>query len=128
MEHETMSGFFGAALGQLSGMFASEHAAAGEGLVSTALASSGGMSGLFEKMQQAGLGDKLSSWVSGGPNASISADDITKIFPPEQIEAFAEQHGVPADVATGLLAHLLPHAVDNATPDGAAPADTDATT
>jgi uncharacterized protein YidB (DUF937 family) len=123
-----MSGFFGAALGQLSGMFASEHAAAGEGLVSTALASSGGMSGLFEKMQQAGLGDKLGSWVSGGPNAAISIEDVTKIFPPEQIEAFAAQHGVPSDVAAGLLAHLLPHAVDNATPNGAPPADPDADT
>jgi uncharacterized protein YidB (DUF937 family) len=111
-----MSGLFGMALGGLESMMSGEHAAAAPGLVSTALSASGGLSGLFEKFESAGMSDKISSWMSSGGNLPISAADITKVFTPEQIEAFAAQHGVPADVATTILAHLLPQTVAAAAP------------
>ena len=43
------------------------------------------------------------------------------MFPPQEIESFAAAHGVPTGVATQMLAHLLPHAVDSQTPGGQAP-------
>ena len=115
-----MSGFFGSALSSLSSLVSSEHEQAASGLLSTVLADSGGVSGLIAKFQSAGLGQHVSSWVGSGTNLPISAGDIEKVFPPAQIEAFAQQHGIPAGLATELLAKLVPHAVDAATPQGAA--------
>jgi uncharacterized protein YidB (DUF937 family) len=48
------------------------------------------------------------------------------VFPPEQLEALAEKHGIPSGMVSQLLASVLPQAVSAATPDGtasAAPAD-----
>ena len=117
-----MSGFFGAALSEIGSLVSSEHAGAAEGLMSTVLANSGGVSGLIAKFQQAGLGAHVSSWVGTGANLPISVADIEKVFPPEQIEAFAAQHGIPANVASQILAQIVPHAVDAATPAGTTPA------
>jgi uncharacterized protein YidB (DUF937 family) len=113
-----MSGFFGSVLSSLGSMVSSEHAAGAEGLLSTALASAGGVSGVIAKCQQAGLGAHIESWVGSGSNLPISVAEVEKIFPPDQIEAFAAQHGLPAGVASQILAQLLPHAVDAATPGG----------
>ncbi len=124
-----MSGFLSGALESLKGMIGgADDAGAGAGgnLLSSAFQSAGGVQGIIAKAQAAGLGDKVQSWVGSGSNLPISADEVTRIFPPEQIESFAAQHGVPAGVATQILAHLLPHAVDGQTPDGtaaSAPAD-----
>ena len=64
------------------------------------------------------MGDKAQSWVGSGGNMSLAAEEVTKVFPPQQIEAWAAQHGIPAGAAAGVLAHLLPHAVDSQTPTG----------
>jgi uncharacterized protein YidB (DUF937 family) len=116
-----MSGFFGKAFEQLSGLLDSGQQGAAGNLLSEAISSAGGLPGLIEKFDQAGLGDHVRSWIGSGGNLPISAEDITRVFPPEQIEAWAQQHGLPADVASQLLAHLLPHAVDSATPQGEVP-------
>ena len=116
-----MSGFFGAALSELSSLVSSEHAGAAEGLLATALQNSGGVSGLIAKFQQAGMGAHVSSWIGPGSNLPISAADIERVFPPEQIEAFAAQHGVPASVASQILAALVPHAVAQAAPAATTP-------
>ena len=86
------------------------------GLLGSAMSSVGGVQGLLGMAQQAGLGAKVQSWMGSGGNSPISADEVGKIFTPDQIESFAQQHGVPAGMVAPLLAHLLPHAVDNATP------------
>ena len=115
-----MSGF----MGSLEGLMQNQgHADAAGGLLSHAFASAGGVSGIMAKFQAAGLGDKVESWVGGGGNMPLAAEEVTRVFPPQQIESFAEAHGVPASVATEMLAHLLPHAVDSQTPGGQVPPD-----
>ncbi len=113
-----MSGLLGL-LGGLLGNGAQTGAAGN--LLSTVLADSGGVSGLVGKFQQAGLGGAVSSWIGNGQNLSMTVQEVTKVFPPAQIEALAEQHGIPAGTVTTLLAQLLPHTVDAATPDGTVP-------
>ena len=76
------------------------------------------MQGLLGMAQQAGLGGKVQSWMGSGGNAPISADEVGQIFSPDQIEQFAQAHGVPTGMVAPLLAHLLPHAVDSATSAG----------
>ena len=113
-------------LGKLEGLMGSAPGGASPqqagGLLGTALGSVGGVQGLLGMAQQAGLGAKVQSWMGSGGNSPISADEVGKIFTPDQIESFAQQHGVPASMVAPLLAHLLPHAVDDATPAGAASA------
>ncbi len=75
----------------------------------------------MSKFEAAGLGNKVQSWTGSGGNLPLAAEEVTRVFPPQQIESFAEAHGVPASVATEMLAHLLPHAVDSQTPGGQAP-------
>lgn len=118
-----MSGFFGRTFAQLGGMLDSGQQGAAGNLLSEAMSSAGGVSGLVEKFDQAGLGDHVRSWIGSGDNLPVSADDIARVFPPEQIAAWAQQHGLPAETAQQVLAHLLPHAVDSATPQGEVPDD-----
>ncbi len=113
-----MSGF----LGSLEGLMQNQtHADAAGGLLSTAFSSAGGLPGLMSRFESAGLGDKMQSWTGSGANLPLAAEEVTRVFPPQEIESFAEAHGVPASVATAMLAHLLPHAVDSQTPGGQVP-------
>ncbi len=106
-------------MGSLEGLMQGGGTAGGAGnLLSEAFQSAGGVSGIVSKFQQAGMGDKAQSWVGSGGNMSLAAEEVTKVFPPQQIESWAAQHGIPAGAAAGLLAHLLPHAVDSQTPNG----------
>jgi len=118
-----MSGFLSGALGSLmQGGSGNTANAGGTGnFLSEAFASAGGVSGIVSKFQQAGLGDKVQSWVGQGGNIPMIASEVERVFPPEQIESWARAHGVPAEVASQVLAHLLPHAVDSQTPNGQVP-------
>ena len=108
-------------MGSLEGLMQGGGTTGGAGnLLSEAFRSAGGVSGIVSRFQQAGMGDKAQSWVGSGGNMSLAAEEVTKVFPPQQIESWAAQHGVPAGAAAGLLAHLLPHAVDSQTPNGQA--------
>ncbi|MBE7213470.1 MAG: DUF937 domain-containing protein [Gluconacetobacter diazotrophicus] len=114
-----MSGFLSGAIGSLGGLL-EQHGGSGTAgaMLSTLFDAAGGVPGIVSRFEQAGLGDKVQSWVGGGHNLPIDADELYRVFPPEQIEQFAAAHGVPAGVATQLLQHLLPHAVDSQTPNG----------
>jgi uncharacterized protein YidB (DUF937 family) len=82
---------------------------------------SGGLQGLLGQLSQAGLGDAVKSWVGTGTNIPVSGDQIHAAIGGDQIAAIAQKFGLnPADVA-GQLAQLLPHAVDQVTPDGQIP-------
>jgi uncharacterized protein YidB (DUF937 family) len=116
-----MSGLLGSVLSQVGSVFSGVQASSAGAMIDSVLQSSGGVQGLVAKFQAAGLGEHAASWVGTGSNIQVTAEQITKVFPPAQIEAFAEQHGVPAGIAAQLLAHLLPQAVDAATPGGVVP-------
>ncbi|WP_419730684.1 YidB family protein [Lichenicola sp.] len=117
-----MSGFFSGGLGSLGGLVeGSGGTNAAGGLLSEVFNAAGGVPGIVSKFEQAGLGDKVQSWVGQGSNLPVAVEDIERVFPPQQIESFAEAHGIPAGTASQLLAHLLPHAIDNQTPDGQVP-------
>ena len=116
-------------LGMLGGLFGGQgsggqgsdaHQGAG-GLLTQVINAAGGPAGIAQKFQAAGLGDKVQSWIGTGHNLPISAEQITRVFPPEQIDSWAQQHGLPAGVASQVLAQFLPHAVDQTTPDGNVP-------
>ncbi len=81
----------------------------------------GGLAGLMQQFQQAGLGQQAGSWVSTGENMPISADQLTKVFGSSQIEQMASNVGMDASQFGGQLSQLLPQLIDQLTPNGQVP-------
>ncbi len=82
----------------------------------------GGLSGLMEKFQQAGMGDVLASWVGTGANQPISGDQLSSVLGGDALSGLAAKFGInPGDLA-GQLSSVLPGLVDHMTPNGQVPA------
>ncbi len=81
----------------------------------------GGLGGLMEKFNQAGMGDQMSSWVGKGENMPISADQISSVLGSGAIGDIASKLGVGQGEAGGMLAQMLPGIIDQLTPNGQAP-------
>ncbi|HCL3935869.1 TPA: YidB family protein, partial [Pseudomonas aeruginosa] len=94
---------------------------AGQAAPGVEAGSLGGLGGLFQMLQNAGLGDALNSWIGGGPNQSVSAADISRVFGDGQLQQLADSAGVSQSEAAEHLSSLLPELVNKLTPDGQAP-------
>nr|WP_179404678.1 YidB family protein [Burkholderia guangdongensis] len=82
----------------------------------------GGLNGLIQKFQQGGAGDIIGSWVGNGENQPISGDALQNVLGSDAVGALASKIGIDPSQASGLLAQVLPHVVNHATPDGQVPA------
>lgn len=82
----------------------------------------GGLGGLMEKFQQAGLGEQMGSWVSTGANLPVSGAQLESALGADTIAAIGRQAGLGPQETGDSLAQLLPELVDRFTPDGRAPA------
>ncbi len=83
---------------------------------------SGGLQGMLQKLQQAGLGDAVNSWVSTGANQPVSADALGEALGGHTVAGFAQQLGIDPQQGLGILAQLLPQVVDGLSPQGQLPA------
>ena len=83
----------------------------------------GGLGGLMDKFQQAGMGDVIGSWVGGGHNQPISGDQLGQVLGSDTLSDLAAQLGLPPGEAADQLSHVLPGLVDKLTPQGEAPAE-----
>jgi len=81
----------------------------------------GGLQGLVQSFTQKGLGHIVSSWVSTGPNLPVSGDQIQSTLGSEAISSLAQRAGVAPNMASSLLAQLLPAIVNHLTPEGKIP-------
>ena len=81
----------------------------------------GGLRGLVEKFNEAGLGEVVGSWIGKGENLPVSADQLKEVLGSDMLGKLAGQLGVDPDQASGQLAELLPGLVDKLTPQGVAP-------
>ena len=101
----------GAIASALGGLFGNSD---GEGVdLGSLVGSLGGSDG-----ESGGLMDVVSSWVGGGENLPIDADQVTDLLGSDKISAFAENLGIDFDSAKTALADALPEVVNQATPDG----------
>ncbi len=82
----------------------------------------GGLPGLLATAQQQGLGAVVQSWIGTGANLPISAAQVTQLLGQPQVQALASQFGLSPDLVQQGLSALLPHAVDQLTPNGQLPA------
>ena len=81
----------------------------------------GGLSGLINKFQQAGMGDMAQSWIGTGPNQPVSPDQLQQAMGRDQVNQWSQQTGMPPHDLLSQLSQLLPHAVDRMTPGGQMP-------
>ena len=82
----------------------------------------GGLGGLMEKFNQAGLGEQMKSWVGTGANAPVSGDEISSVLGNDVLGDLASKLGMSQGDAAGSLAQMLPGLIDKLTPNGQAPA------
>ncbi len=87
----------------------------------SALGNSGGVGGLLDNLRSAGLGDQVASWIGTGSNLPVSADQIRQALCGEQLSGIAQALGLDPDALPQVLSHLLPNAVDKASPNGVLP-------
>ena len=81
----------------------------------------GGLGGLAEKFNQAGLGDVIGSWIGKGENLPISAEQIASVLGSGTLGHMASQLGMDPAQAASQLSQLLPGLIDQLTPNGTLP-------
>ncbi len=118
-----MSEFFSQITGMLSG---SGILSAAPGLLTQVLGTAqgvagGGLPALLQQFENAGLGEQVKSWLGSGENLPLTAEHVLSAIPPAQLEEWAAKTGLPPEQIAGLLAHVLPQAVDHITPNGEVP-------
>ena len=81
----------------------------------------GGLSAIVAKLQQAGLGDQVKSWIGNGQNLPITAEQLQQVLGSDTVKQLAARFNIPVDQLAKVLAQQLPTAVDHASPDGRLP-------
>ncbi len=83
--------------------------------------SAGGPQGIMDKLEAAGLGDKLQSWIGTGENKAISGAEIEQALGADEVRKAAEKAGMSEAEAADGIAAALPGLVDKISPDGKLP-------
>lgn len=81
----------------------------------------GGLSATVARLQQAGLGDQVASWIGNGANLPVSAHQLQEVLGSDLVRQLATRFGIPVDQLSTVLAQVLPAAVDKASPGGTLP-------
>jgi uncharacterized protein YidB (DUF937 family) len=81
----------------------------------------GGLSAIVAKLEQAGLGDQVKSWIGKGQNLPITADQLRQVLGSDTVKQLAARFNIPVDQISEILAQQLPTAVDHASPEGKLP-------
>lgn len=82
---------------------------------------SGGFTGFLDRFTTAGLGDKVSSWITTGDNTPVTNEEMESALGAETLDSVAADAGVDRATATSAMAYMMPQVVDKLTPDGEIP-------
>jgi uncharacterized protein YidB (DUF937 family) len=83
--------------------------------------SAGGVQGIMNKLEAAGLGDKLQSWIGTGENQPISGAEIERALGADEVRKAADKAGMTETEAADGVANALPGLIDKISPDGKLP-------
>lgn len=81
----------------------------------------GGLGALLARLNEAGLGEQVASWIGKGQNLPVSAEQISQAFGGAGLGDMAALLDMSGDQLAGKVAELLPQVVDGLTPDGQLP-------
>jgi len=82
---------------------------------------SSGMADILGQLSSSGLGDQVSSWLSGGENKSVTSEQISNALNNDTLKQYAEKAGIDISQVGAALAAVLPGLIDQLTPDGKEP-------
>jgi len=83
----------------------------------------GGLAGLTQAFEQAGLAHVIGSWIGTGQNLPISPDQLKQVLGSDRLAAIAQSLGLPPGQITTQLTQLLPEIINHLTPNGQPPAN-----
>ena len=83
--------------------------------------SQGGLNAIVAKLQQAGFGDQVKSWIGNGQNLPITADQLQQALGSDTVKQLAARFNIPVDQLGKVLEQYVPAAVDHVSPDGKLP-------
>ena len=108
-------------IGSLLGKNEGEATSVPEALVAALGEREGGLGGLIQKFESAGLGNEVSSWIGNGQNQPVAPDALHDILGSDVVQQMAAKTGLPLDQLLPQIAQHLPQMVDHATPNGEVP-------
>jgi uncharacterized protein YidB (DUF937 family) len=108
-------------IGSLLGKSDNSSVGVPEALVAALASHEGGLGGLVQKFEAAGLGGVISSWIGTGENQPVAADALHGILGSDLVQQIAAKTGLPIDQLLPQIAQHLPRVVDGMTPDGKLP-------
>ena len=82
----------------------------------------GGLSAIVAKLQQAGFGDQVKSWIGNGQNLPITAEQLQQVLGSDPSSNWRRDSISRSIRLAKILAQQLPKAVDDASPNGSLPA------
>lgn len=119
-------GMLGSLLGSLTGKSKGGGGAAAlttlAPLVGSMLAG-GGLQKIVSGLESQGAGDAAKSWVATGANQPVSGAQVKNAVGADQLAQVASKLGVSHDQAAEVLAKVIPHVVDKASPSGESPTE-----
>ena len=71
--------------------------------------SQGGLNAIVAKLQQAGFGDQVKSWIGNGQNLPITAEQLQQVLGSDTVKQLAARFNIPVDQLAKVLAQAAPH-------------------
>ena len=99
-------------IGSLLGKTEESPTSVPEALVAALGSHEGGLGGLIQKFEAAGLGPVVSSWVGTGDNQPVAADALHGILGSDLVQQIAAKTGLPIEQLLPQIAEHLPQLVD----------------
>lgn len=87
---------------------------------------SGGLGDLVDRFRQTGRGDTADSWINEGDNAALHASDLEEALGDDTIIELTQKTGLSRAELLERLSKTLPAAVNQLTPEGRLPTETEA--
>ena len=87
-------------------------------IVQMVQAQPGGIAGVLQKFEAAGLGGAAQSWIGAGANQPLDPGQVQNALGAQPVEQVAAQLGVSHGEAAGHIAQLLPLILDHISAGG----------
>jgi uncharacterized protein YidB (DUF937 family) len=78
----------------------------------------GGLAGMVTRLHAAGFDRQVDSWLGSGANLPITTEELRAALGEEALRQVADEFALPLEATLKVLAEQLPHAIDQASPDG----------
>ncbi len=81
----------------------------------------GGFHGFLASFDEVGLGDLASSWVNSSANMPISYEQTESVFSEPTLKEMSKETGIDYKTTISATAFMIPHIIDELTPNGEIP-------